>query len=82
MAQDIDKIAIYAASVIGEPETLCGGGQDNDGSMESCVRYIPVEGGVALQDTKLGDGSPELRFDVDELRALGRKIRDEHGLDV
>lgn len=62
---------IYAANVAGPFKALCGGGTDNDGSMEDCITVAPLEGGgYALKDSKLGDDSPELRFTKAEVLAF------------
>lgn len=65
---------LYNAPLTGPYAKLCGGGTDNDGTMESCVGFQPVDGGYELTDTKLGDNSPKLRFTRDELLNAAAKI--------
>ncbi|HTJ72791.1 MAG TPA: hypothetical protein VL551_34955 [Actinospica sp.] len=65
---------LYKQEITGPFAKLCGGGT-NDGNMEDCVVAAPLEGGgLALRDSKLGEDSPELRFDFNELKSLGDKI--------
>lgn len=71
---DNDTPAIYDEPVEAPFAKLCGGGT-NDGNMEDCVLAAPLpDGGLAIKDSKLGDASPELRFDAEELKALGAAI--------
>lgn len=59
---------LYERKINGPFKALCGGGTDNDGSMEDCLDVAPLEGGgFAVRDTKLGEGSPVLRFSFQEL---------------
>ncbi|MFG2695426.1 DUF397 domain-containing protein [Kitasatospora sp. NPDC048407] len=53
------------------------GGNSGDGESESCATIGAIPGAVdayALGDSKLGDGSPLLRFTGAELDALADRI--------
>ncbi|QMU72112.1 DUF397 domain-containing protein [Streptacidiphilus sp. P02-A3a] len=66
---------LYERKVTGPFAALCGGNSDNSGSAEDCLSVAELEGGgYAVRDTKLGDGSPELRFTAAELTAAAEKI--------
>lgn len=66
---------LYQRPLTGAYAKLCGGGQDNDGNMESCVGFQPIAGGgYELTDSKLGDDSPALRFTREELLNAAAKI--------
>lgn len=70
-----DTTDLYNRPLTGAYAKLCGGGQDNDGSMESCVGYQPLAGGGAeITDSKLGDDSPALRFTREELLNFAAQI--------
>lgn len=64
---------MYEQEITGPFAKLCGGG-NNDGNMEDCVLAAPIEGGLALRDSKLGEDSPELRYSHAELLSLAEKI--------
>jgi hypothetical protein len=69
-----DMTDLYDRDITGPFQALCGGGDNKDGSMEDCLEIAPLDGGgYAVRDTKLGDESPELRFDRAELINLGEK---------
>lgn len=62
---------LYAKPISGPFVALCGGGQDNDGSMESCMTIAELAGGgYAMGGNKPGDAGRELRFSAEELTAF------------
>lgn len=64
---------LYESPVKGEFAALCGGGTDNDGSMEDCLTIAELAGGgFAVRDTKPEGQSEgrELRFSEAELTSF------------
>ncbi|GLY08194.1 DUF397 domain-containing protein [Actinoplanes sp. NBRC 101535] len=60
---------------------MCGGNIGGGGG-ESCATLgdLPGQAGVILGDSKLGDASPTLRFDADEMDALALGWATRRGL--
>lgn len=59
---------LYAREVEGPFASFCGGGTDNDGTMESCISIAELKGGgYALRGTKPEDTGKELRFSAAEI---------------
>lgn len=66
---------LYEKPIVGPFKALCGGGTDNDGSMEDCVTIAPLEGGgYALGDTKEEGAGRQLRMTREELLAFAEQI--------
>ena len=66
---------LYDKPIAGPFKALCGGGTDNDGSMEDCVTIAPLAGGgYALGDTKEEGQGRELRMSRAELLAFAEQI--------
>ncbi|MFJ3904234.1 DUF397 domain-containing protein [Streptomyces sp. NPDC090025] len=64
---------LYAREVSGQLAALCGGGTDNDGSMESCITLAELRGGgYALGDSKPEGAGRELRMSAAEITAFAR----------
>ncbi|MFJ9128958.1 DUF397 domain-containing protein [Streptomyces sp. NPDC102340] len=64
---------LYERDVAGPFAALCGGGQDNDGNMESCITLAELNGGgYALGDTKPEGKDRELRMSADEITKFAR----------
>ncbi|WP_329368642.1 DUF397 domain-containing protein [Streptomyces sp. NBC_00669] len=62
---------LYDSPVAGEFAALCGGGTDNDGSMEDCLTLAELAGGgFAVRDTKTAGEGRELRFSEAELTSF------------
>lgn len=69
-----DSANLYEREIKGEFAALCGGGTDNDGSMESCISVAELQGGgYALGDTKPEGAGRELRMTKDEITAFAAK---------
>jgi hypothetical protein len=70
---------LYAKPVAGPFAVLCGGGTDNDGSMEDCLTIADLAGGgYAVADTKPGGQGRELRFTADELTSFATEWLKTH----
>jgi hypothetical protein len=66
---------LYESEIVGPFQALCGGGTDNDGSMEDCVTIAPLDGGgYALGDTKAAGAGRQLRMSREELLAAAEQI--------
>jgi len=64
---------LYTREVVGPFAALCGGGTDNDGSMESCLTLAELAGGgYALGDSKPEGEGRQLRMSADELTAFAQ----------
>jgi hypothetical protein len=67
---------LYNTEIAGPFKALCGGSNDNDGTQEDCLSIAELANGAgyAVADTKLGDGSPVLRYNKAELVSGARQI--------
>ncbi|MFF9644695.1 DUF397 domain-containing protein [Kitasatospora aureofaciens] len=62
---------LYESEIVGPFAALCGGGTDNDGSMESCISVAELAGGgYALGDTKPEGAGRELRMSREEITSF------------
>ncbi|KJK55023.1 hypothetical protein [Saccharothrix sp. ST-888] len=62
---------LYKSELAGPFAALCGGGTDNDGSMESCISVAELAGGgYALGDTKPEGAGRELRMSREEITSF------------
>jgi hypothetical protein len=70
---------LYDRAIVGPFAALCGGGQDNDGSMESCISVAELAGGgYALGDTKPEGAGREIRMSREEITAFAKEWLDEN----
>ncbi|MDH6142902.1 MULTISPECIES: DUF397 domain-containing protein [Kitasatospora] len=67
---------LYNTEIAGPFKAFCGDNSDNDGSAEDCMSIAELADGIgyAMADTKLGDGSPVLRYTKTELVNGARQI--------
>ncbi|MCX4799658.1 DUF397 domain-containing protein [Streptomyces sp. NBC_01242] len=64
---------LYEREIDGPFSALCGGGQDNDGNMESCISIADLGGGgYALGDTKPEGAGQQLRMSEGEITSFAR----------
>ncbi|MET8680024.1 DUF397 domain-containing protein [Streptomyces sp. NPDC004647] len=71
---------LYKREITGPFVALCGGGTDNDGSMESCITVAELAGGgYALRGNKPEDKGRELRMSRDEMTGFAREWLRQHG---
>ncbi|WP_327068692.1 DUF397 domain-containing protein [Kitasatospora sp. NBC_01302] len=62
---------LYESEIVGPFAALCGGGTDNDGSMESCISVAELAGGgYALGDTKPEGAGRQLRMSREEITSF------------
>ncbi|KAA6220614.1 DUF397 domain-containing protein [Streptomyces albofaciens JCM 4342] len=71
---------LYERQAVGPFAALCGGGDEGDDSMESCITVSELHGGgYALRDSKPEGAGRELRMSRDEITAFARKWMEQHG---
>ncbi|WP_406362430.1 DUF397 domain-containing protein [Streptomyces sp. NBC_01579] len=74
------QVPLYDREVTGPFAALCGGGTDNDGSMESCITVAELAGGgFALGGNKPEDAGRELRGSREEIASFARAFLDQYG---
>ncbi|MEU9044068.1 DUF397 domain-containing protein [Kitasatospora sp. NPDC048343] len=62
---------LYESEIVGPFAALCGGGTDNDGTMESCISVAELSGGgYALGDTKPEGAGRQLRMSREEITSF------------
>ncbi|MGW5820617.1 DUF397 domain-containing protein [Streptomyces noursei] len=73
------EVPLYDREITGPFSALCGGGTDNDGSMESCITVAELAGGgYALGGNKPEDAGRELRGSRDEITSFARAWLAQH----
>jgi hypothetical protein len=71
---------LYERAISGPFVALCGGGDNGDDSMESCISVAELYGGgYALRGTKPEDSGRELRMSRDEITTFARGWMEQHG---
>jgi hypothetical protein len=64
---------LYEQQVAGPYASLCGGGTDNDGNMESCITLAELHGGgYSLGDSKPEGAGRELRMTANEITEFAK----------
>nr|WP_202447110.1 DUF397 domain-containing protein [Streptomyces sp. SID5468] len=70
---------MYDRPIAGPFAALCGGGDNGDESMESCISVAELHGGgYALRDTKPEGKGHELRMSKTEITAFARTWLSQH----